>query len=169
MTANPEPAEVVCKDCSEVKSNWRHDADMFSLECHSFNPAEPPIEGVDLRVVELEAALRLIVERVEPLGEDCDPVALAEIAELALLHSSEETVTISLGLDAHDAWSVIPKERQAAIIEDLRGYARRRIEVEVVSHYTISPPPPPDFPTLSETIEQHKGPWFDGVEQHQND
>jgi len=33
---------------------------------------------------ELEAALRVIVERVEPLGEDADPVALAQIAEDAL-------------------------------------------------------------------------------------
>ena len=74
---------------------------------------------------------------------------------LASSPENEETVTISLGLDPDDGWSVIPEERQAAIIEDLRRYARRRIEA-------ISTPRPP-MPTVSETIEQHRGPWFNEI------
>lgn len=88
------------------------------------------VRGLMDRVQELEEALQRIIDLVEPLGEDCSPEALAEIAELALSKSSEDVVTISLGLDPDDGWSVIPKERQEALIEDLRTYARRRIAVE---------------------------------------
>ena len=82
---------ITCKTCGETKPSWRHDADMFSVECHSFIPRRPEdVVALETKVTALCEALGVIKRTAsDPWNYDGKIVELAEAA-LAAVPPQEE-------------------------------------------------------------------------------